>query len=108
RRLTAPPRRAWRGVDTGRERPEDRVEPFDDVALATDHHAVAAFEAEHAAARADVHVVDAGRCEHLGAVDVVAVVRVAAVDDDVVAVEQLHELINGVATNAAGTIIHAA
>ena len=54
-----------------------------------DHQAVAALEAVGAAARADVDVVDAVvGGERLGPVDVVAVPRVAAVDDRVAALEQ--------------------
>ena len=63
-----------------------------DVVLAADHQAVAPLEAEDATARADVDVVDAGGLQALGAVDVVAVVRVAAVDDDVARREHLREI----------------
>ena len=92
-RGTGAPGRALRRVDAGRERGEDRVEVRDDVVLAADHEAEAALEAEHAAARADVDVVDALRAKRVGAVDVVAVVGVAAVDDDVALGEQRRELV---------------
>src|SRR5262249_2048808 len=59
-----------------------------------DHQAVAALEAEYAAAGSDVDVFDATRHERRCAVDVVAVVAVAAVDDDVAAVHQLGELVH--------------
>ena len=60
----SPGRRCGPGVrgaasTPGRDRGEDRVEVRDDVVLAADHQAEAALEAEHAAARADVDVVDA-------------------------------------------------
>ena len=76
------------------------------LVLAADHQAVAALEAPDAAAGADVDVVDAlaprARC---GAGDVVEVVRVAAVDEDVVRLEQRRELRRRVSsTTAAGTI----
>ena len=80
------------GVDARREAAEDRIEVRDDPVLAADHEAVAALEAEDAAARADVDVVHPARLELGGAVDVVAVVAVAAVDDDVAALEVPGEL----------------
>ncbi len=65
---------------------------------AADHQAVAALEAVDAAARADVEVVDAVVGEQrAGAVDVVAVPRVAAVDDRVAGFEQRSELVDRVA-----------
>ena len=60
--------------------------------FAADHHAVTALEPPHAAARADVDVVNAFRRQLLGAANVVDVVRIAAVDQDVVLVEQRHEI----------------
>ena len=62
---------------------KQRVEVGHDVVLAADHQAEAPLEAEHAAAGADVDVVHALGRQRLGPVDVVAVVGVAAVDDDV-------------------------
>jgi hypothetical protein len=47
---------------------------FHDRRLAADHHAVTALQAPHAAARADVDVVNALRRQLLGAPDVVDVV----------------------------------
>ena len=80
--------RAGRGLDARRDRAEDRVEPLDRLPLAADHQAEASLEPEHAAARADVHVMDALLLEPLRALDVVAVVGVATVDDDVVGFHQ--------------------
>ena len=58
------------------------------VGLAADHQAVAALQAGDAAAGADVDVVDgSARGEPRRAADVVAVVGVAAVDDDVAGLE---------------------
>ena len=59
-----------------------------------DHEAVAAVEAEDAAARADVDVVDALVLQRGRAPDVVAVVRVAAVDDDVAGLEDSGDLVD--------------
>src|SRR5207244_3246853 len=72
--------RAVDGADPRGEAGEDRVEVLHDVGLAADHHAVAALEPPHAAARSHVHVVNALEPELLGAADVVDVVGVAAVD----------------------------
>ena len=101
--------RALGGVDAGRDGPEDRVEVGDDVVLAADHEAEPALEPEHAAAGADVDVVDALRLQARGAVDVVAVVGVAAVDDDVAGLEVLRPARrSSSSTNAAGTMIQTA
>ena len=93
-----PARRSRSGVRAaastpGRERREERVEPSHDVGLAADHEAVAALEPPDAAARPAVDVVEAARREPLRALDVVAVVGVAAVDHDVAGREPRHELV---------------
>ncbi len=67
----------------GRERFEDRLQVLDDGGFAADHQAVAPIDAGDAAAGADVDVMVFRRREAFGAADVVAVVGVAAVDDDV-------------------------
>ena len=77
---------------TRRERREDRIESLDDRLLAADHQAVAAFESPDAAAGADVDVVDLLRGELGGAAKIVDVVRVAAVDEDIVRLEQRQQL----------------
>src|SRR5262249_141376 len=58
-------------------------EVLDHLLLAADHHAVTAFEAPHTAAGAHVHVVNLLRCELFGALDVVNVIRVSAIDENV-------------------------
>ena len=83
-----------RRLKAGRDRGEDRVETADRLRLAADHQAEAALEAEDPPAGTNVDEVDALRCERLGAVDVVAVVAVAAVDDDVVRLEHGCELVD--------------
>src|SRR5262245_27363812 len=70
---------------------------LDGFLLAADHQAEAALEAEDTAARADIDVVDALTGEHLRAIDVVAVVAVAAVDDDVAGLHQVGELVDDLA-----------
>src|SRR5262249_61868722 len=85
------PRGARRLADPRGQRSEDRVEALPPRRLAADHETEAALEPPDPAARAHVHVVEAARAELVGAPDVVVVVRVAAVDDHVVALEQRHE-----------------
>ena len=61
-----------------------------------DHQAIAALEPGDAAARADVDVVLTRGTERFGAPDVVAVVRIAAVDDDVAGIEVRLQLLDRV------------
>ena len=65
-----------------------------------DHHAVAALQAPHAAAGADVDIVDLFGCELLGAADVVHVVGVAAVDQDVAWLQVRHHLMDGLVNDS--------
>src|SRR4051794_37842861 len=93
RGLAVAPGRAVGRLDARRERLEEGVEARDGRVVAADHQAVAALEAEHAAARAHVDVVQALLAQRPRPDDVVAVVGVAAVDDGVVLVEQRDELV---------------
>src|SRR5436309_1477039 len=70
-------------IDAWSQGREERVEMLDDLVLSTDHQAVAALESPNAAARANVNVVDVLSLELGGAPDIIAIVRVAAIDDDV-------------------------
>src|SRR5581483_125682 len=65
------PGRPRRGIDRRRERGEQRVEMSNDLRLAADHLAEAAFETPYAAAGTRIHVVDAQDGQHLCAPDVV-------------------------------------
>ena len=84
--------RPRRGVDSRGERREYRIEALDDIVLAADHQAEAALQPEHAAAGADVDVVDALLGQLGGMADVVVVVRVAPVDDHIAGLEHLGEV----------------
>ena len=96
-------------VDARGERREDRVEPLDRLVGAADHQAVAALEAEDAAAGAAVDVVDPALGELAGAADVVAVVGVAAVDDRVAGLERSASSLTVLSViSPAGTITQAA
>ena len=96
RRLTGAARGADGAVDPGRDRPEHGVEMGHHLVLPADHQAETPVEAEDPAAGADVDVVDAAGPQALGPVDVVAVVRVAAVDDDVARFQVLEQLLDRV------------
>ena len=78
--------------DAGAQRLENRIETLHRSGWSADHHAVAAFQPPHAAAGADVDVVDFFRREVLAAPDVVDVIRIAAVDDRIAGFHQRHEL----------------
>ena len=85
-------RGALDGADAGSQGGKDRVEVLDDARLAADHKAVAAVEAPDAAAGAGIDIVDARRGEPLGAIDVITIIGIAAIDDDVAALEERLEL----------------
>ena len=91
-RTTFGPRR---GVDTGGDGREDRIEVGHDLGFPTDHQAEPSLETEHPAARADVHVVDARLLQLGGPVDVVPVIGVPAVDDDVARLHAAREVEHG-------------
>ena len=87
-----------RGLDAAlarRDGAEDRVEAGHRGVVAADHEAVAAVEPPHAAAGAAVDVVHALLLALRGAVDVVVVIGVAAVDDGVVGAHQREQLVDG-------------
>src|SRR5439155_2539134 len=88
-------RRALDRAFARRERLEDRIEALHHILLAADHHAVAALEPVHAAARTGVGVVDVLAGERLRTPDVVLEERVTAVDDRVAGLELLAELLHG-------------
>src|SRR5882762_443681 len=87
---------------TGGERLEDGVEMADGIVFAADHLAIAALESPNAAARADIHIVNAFRREFLGAANVVDVVGVAAVDDDVAGLKLRSQVVQRGVDDAGG------
>src|SRR5262249_21208746 len=90
----------------GGERRKDGIEPFDDLLFAADHHAIAALEAPHAAAGADVHVMQLTLTQHFGAADIVAPERVAAVDDHIAGLQPIGKRFNGIIGDGAGRQHH--
>ena len=90
-------RRARGAVHAGRDGPKERFETGHHLGLATDHEAEAPLEPEHSAARSHVDVVQAASHQLLGSIDVVAVVGVAAVDDDVARRHAIGQVIDGLA-----------
>ena len=73
---------------------------FDCLVRATHHQAVAALKPEDSAAGSDVDVVDALLLELGRPTYIIAIVGVAAIDDDVAFLHQAGELINGPARDA--------
>ena len=80
---------------TGGDGGPDRIQTPDGDILAPDHQAVAAFETPHPATGPAVDVVDPLGGQLLGTMEIVAVVRVAAVDHDVIGIEQFGQLVDG-------------
>ena len=62
------------------------------VFLAADHHAVAALQSPHTAARSHVHIVNSLRRKFLRAPDVVHVAGIAAVNQDVAGLQQRQQV----------------
>jgi hypothetical protein len=75
---------------------EQRIQTFDRLGVAANHHAIAAFQAPDAAGGADVDVVQALLVQRLGATNVVLVVGVAAVDDRIAGLKQFAQGVDGV------------
>src|SRR5438046_12414 len=80
-------RRARDIAGTGGEGFEDRIQSLHRLVRATDHHAVAALETPHAAAGANIYIVDAPRRQFLGTPYVIDVVGVAAINQSVAGFE---------------------
>src|SRR5690348_15877066 len=89
-------KRARHVAEPRRQRLEDRIETLDDGFRAANHHAVAALEPPHAAAGADIDVVDAASFEGFSAPDVVLIKCIAAVDNNAIRRKQSGELDNRV------------
>ena len=85
---------AWPGPHAGGQCGEDRVETTHHVDFTPDHHAVAALESPHAAACPHVDVMDSSGLQGRGPLDVVVIVRVAAVDQDVSRLEPAGKLLD--------------
>ena len=91
-----------RRIDTRRDGSENRIQVFHDVFLAADHQTEAALLAEHAAAGAAIDVMDAPGVERFRPEDIVAVVAVAAVDDDVAGIHARGQILDGLARHRGG------
>ncbi len=76
--------RSTRSVSASRsERFENGIEMADGVVFAADHLAIAALQSPHAAAGADINIVNALFRKLLGAANIIDVIGVATIDDDV-------------------------
>ena len=75
-----------------RKRNEDRIEVLHDFDVAADHHAITALKPPDAAARADVDIMNALGCQVLGPANIVDVIGIAAVNENVAALEMGQQL----------------
>jgi hypothetical protein len=80
---------------------EDRIETIDHGFVAADHQTIAALQAPDAPAGAGIDIMDAFRRDLLGAPDIVLPKRIAAIDDDVVTLQQRSERGDGLLRRAA-------
>ncbi len=101
-RCTGAARRARCRRQPRSDRGEQRLEAGHDVTLTSDHQAETAFQPEDPPRGADVDVVDAPAGELGGPVHIVAVVGVAAIEDDVVGFEVFSEREHGLAGDPGG------
>src|SRR5205809_4468765 len=93
-------RRAGDVADARRQRRENRIQALNDLRLAANHHAVAAFQSPDTAARSDIDVVNS--FEFFRAPDVVHVIGVAAVDDRIAGYEKRPNIANGLIHDRGG------
>ena len=80
----------WRARDIakpGSKRRKDRIEVIHGLLRAADHHAIAALDTPDAAGGAAIDVADTLLGQFLGATNIVLVERIAAIDDDIVALQ---------------------
>ncbi|MCY1431522.1 hypothetical protein D9M71_474920 [compost metagenome] len=89
-------------ADAGRQGGEQWIEALDDCLLATDHHAVATFQAPDTARGADINVVQLTFAQVRSAADVVLVEGIAAIDDHIVGVKHVCQLSDGLLGRLAG------
>src|SRR5689334_15967638 len=89
-------------TDPGSEPGKDGIQMLHDLLLAADHHAVTTFKSPNTAARADVYVVDISRRKFLGPPNVVDIIRIAAVDQNVVGFEMRQEIPDRFVDNCRG------
>src|SRR5829696_2920259 len=85
-----------------RNRLQDRVDYLDRLVIATNHEAVTTLQPEDPTAGTDVDIVNALLAQLGGPADVIAIVRVAAVDDDVAFVEDVGQLLDDFAGDPSG------
>ena len=101
-RLALATRRSHRGIDAWCECIEDRGKLLHRFVGSTNHQAIAALKSEYSTASTHIDVVDSFGGERRGAVNVVAVPRVAAIDQCVAGRQQWFERSNGVGDERGG------
>src|SRR5882762_2837121 len=89
------PRSTRRVAAARSQRFKNGIKMADSIIFAANHLAVAALQSPHAAAGADINIVNAFCRKLLGAANVVDVIRVPAVDDDVAGLQLWCQVMQG-------------
>src|SRR5262245_49585754 len=79
---------------------ENWIEMFYDIGFSADHFAITAFESPHAPARSDIDIVNALGFELTGTANVINVVRIAAIDDDVILLHASYKIMESRINNS--------
>ena len=93
-------RRSLNVTETGRQGSKDGIEMFHNCKLRANHHAIAALQAPDAAARSNIHIVNLLWSKLFGAPDIIHIIGISAIDEDVLRLEQRHEIGNGLVNHA--------
>ena len=75
---------------------------LNDRGFASDHHAVATFQPPDAAARPDIHIVDAFGSELFSTTDIVDIIGVSAIDEDVAARQKWEQIVDCLIDHSSG------
>ena len=91
-------------ADARSQRRKNWIEVLDDVRLTANHHAVTTLQPPNTAARPHVYIMDTVWREFFGAPDIVNVVRIAAVDQNVVLLKMGQKIRDTLVHDGGGTI----
>ncbi len=72
---------------------ENWLQIFIDLAISAHHHAIAYLEPPDAPAYANIHKLNPGLSQHLGAADVIFIVGVTSINDNVIDGQQIFKLL---------------
>src|SRR6267378_425640 len=89
------PRSTRRVAAARSQRFKNGIKMADSIIFAANHLAVAALQSPHAAAGADINIVNAFCRKLLGAANIIDVIGVATVDDDIAGFQLRGEIMQG-------------